>query len=185
MSLCSVRCCSWGAINAPHPGAAPLHGAYAPAEPVALGSRPDSRLRMFRRLPNNLQCGDILENVVLTAGLILLIRWSPRLREALFNPAIQWMVAALASLYILIVSLYGYNAQPMADFRSYPVGTQLAVASDDSEASDETDSYTFIYEKRVYSANSPSTPFPTTPGHSSTASRRHPPSAKRQVRKIR
>lgn len=57
------------------------------------------------------------------------------------------MVAALASLYILIVSLYGYNAQPMADFRSYPVGTQLAVASDDSEASDETDSYTFIYEK--------------------------------------
>ena len=87
------------------------------------------------------------KNVVLTAGLILLIRWSPRLREALFNPAIQWMVAALASLYILIVNLYGYNAQPMADFRSYPVGTQLAVASDDSEASDETDSYTFIYEK--------------------------------------
>ena len=87
------------------------------------------------------------KNVVLTAGLILLIRWSPRLREALFNPAIQWMVAALASLYILIVSLYGYNAQPMADFRSYPVGTQLAVASEDSEPSDETDSYTFIYEK--------------------------------------
>ena len=87
------------------------------------------------------------KNVVLTAGLILLIRWSPRLREALFNPAIQWMVAALASLYILIVSLYGYNAQPMADFRSYPVGSQLAVASDGSEAPDDTDSYTFIYEK--------------------------------------
>lgn len=83
-----------------------------------------------------------LKNVVITAGLLYLIKWNVRLKESLFNPAIQWIVGALITLYILIVGLYGYNAQPMADFRAFPVGTQLL-----GDGTDESDDFLFIYEK--------------------------------------
>ena len=83
-----------------------------------------------------------LKNVVITTGLLYLIKWNVRLKESLFNPAIQWIVGALVTLYILIVGLYGYNAQPMADFRAFPVGTQLP-----GDGTDESADFLFIYEK--------------------------------------
>lgn len=93
----------------------------------------------FLKLSNG---ATFLKNVVITAGLLYLIKWNVRLKEALFNPAIQWIVGALITLYILIVGLYGYNAQPMADFRAFPVGTQLL-----GDGSDESDDFLFVYEK--------------------------------------
>ncbi|MDE5941436.1 MAG: DoxX family protein [Muribaculaceae bacterium] len=84
-----------------------------------------------------------MKNVAIVAGLICLIRWNGRLRESLFNPAIQWMVGAWVSLYILIVGLYGYNVQPMLDFRSFPVGTDLKA---ESAGGDDLE-YVFVYEK--------------------------------------
>ncbi len=66
-----------------------------------------------------------LKNIAITTGLLLLLKWNSEIREALFNPAIQWMVGAWISLYIIIIGLYGYNAQPMIDFRSFPVGTRM------------------------------------------------------------
>lgn len=83
------------------------------------------------------------KNIAITAALVLLLRWNSQLRESLFNPAIQWIVGAWISLYIIIIGLYGYNAQPMADFRSFPVGTSL-VAADGAE--DDND-FLFVYEK--------------------------------------
>jgi len=83
------------------------------------------------------------KNVAITAGLIYLLRHNHRLRESMFNPAIQWTVGALVTLYILIISLYGYNAQPMADFRSFPVGTSLIT----QDVDDDESNYLFIYEK--------------------------------------
>lgn len=93
----------------------------------------------FLKLSNG---ATFLKNVVITAGLLYLIKWNARLKESLFNPAIQWIVGALITLYILIVGLYGYNAQPMADFRAFPVGTQLL-----GDGTDESDDFLFIYEK--------------------------------------
>ena len=49
----------------------------------------------FLKLSNG---ATFLKNVVITAGLLYLIKWNVRLKEALFNPAIQWIVGALISL---------------------------------------------------------------------------------------
>ena len=70
--------------------------------------------------------------------------WNQRLKESLFNPAIQWMVGAWISLYALVIGLYGYNVQPVLDFRSYPVGVSLT--GHNMDVDDETD-YRFVYEK--------------------------------------
>jgi len=86
-----------------------------------------------------------LKNVIITAGLLYLLKWNHRLRESLFKPAIQWMVGAWLSLYILIVGLYGYNVQPMVDFRAFPEGT-LLVGSDADDAVGEDD-FLFVYRK--------------------------------------
>ena len=80
------------------------------------------------------------KNVAITAALGLLLKWNAGLKESLFNPAIQWMVGAWISLYAIIVGLYGYNVQPMADFRAFPVGTSLVSASGDSD-------FVLLYEK--------------------------------------
>ena len=82
-----------------------------------------------------------LKNIAITTGLLLLLKWNSEIREALFNPAIQWMVGAWISLYIIIIGLYGYNAQPMIDFRSFPVGTSLVASGDDDAG------FAFVYEK--------------------------------------
>lgn len=82
-----------------------------------------------------------LKNIAITTGLLLLLKWNSEIREALFNPAIQWMVGAWISLYIIIIGLYGYNAQPMVDFRSFPVGTSLVASGDDDAG------FAFVYEK--------------------------------------
>ena len=85
----------------------------------------------------------LLKNVFITIGLVALIKWNYRLKESLFNPAIQWLVGAWVSMYILVIGLYGYNVQPLLDFRSFPVGTALAA---DESGTDEGD-YRFVYEK--------------------------------------
>jgi len=82
------------------------------------------------------------KNVAITLCLVLLIVWNKTLAQALFNPAIQWIVGAWITLYAIVVGLYGYNVQPMVDFRPFPVGTSL-VATDDG--TDEN--FVFIYEK--------------------------------------
>lgn len=82
------------------------------------------------------------KNVAITVALGVLLKWNAGLKESLFNPAIQWMVGAWISLYAIIVGLYGYNAQPMLDFRAFPVGAPLV-----AEANEEDDNFTLLYEK--------------------------------------
>lgn len=84
-----------------------------------------------------------LKNIILTAGLITLVVCNFRLKEAMFNPAIQWIVGAWISLYAIIIGLYGYHVQPMIDFRPFPVGTSLLPDSD----GDSDDNYRFVYER--------------------------------------
>lgn len=82
------------------------------------------------------------KNVVITAALVLLILWNAKVRQSLFQPAIQWLTGAWITLYILIIGLYGYNIQPLVDFRPYAIGSSLT-----GENSEGEDDYVFVYEK--------------------------------------
>lgn len=83
-----------------------------------------------------------IKNLFITAAIALLILWNGKLRSGLFKPAIQWIVGAWISLYVILVGLIGYNVQPVADFRPFPKGTSLAATDDDGSTE-----YAFIYER--------------------------------------
>lgn len=93
-----------------------------------------------------------IKNVLIVAALIYLIRFN-RLTPGLFIPYTQWLIWALLSLYIFAVQLYGYNIQPLIDFRPYAIGTSLLPADNDEDedtGQDENDGdghgvTTFIY----------------------------------------
>ena len=82
------------------------------------------------------------KNIAITAALIWLAIYNRRIRP-LFSPWIQWVVVALSVAYALIIGLYGYNVQPMVDFRSFPIGSELVR----SDADLTTMCASFIYEK--------------------------------------
>ena len=85
-----------------------------------------------------------LKNIVLTSALVFLIIYSPHVKTGLYKPAIQWLVGATVTLYMIIIGLYGYNIQPMLDFRPYPPGSSLVA---DAGNNDDDAMPTFIYEK--------------------------------------
>ncbi len=93
-----------------------------------------------------------LKNVVLTPALVVLIYWNHRVRQAIFKPDIQWIVATVSMVYIVVLGLVCYNVQPLIDFRPYPEGS--AMFAHDEESDDEI---MFIYsngdEVRQFSAD--------------------------------
>ncbi|MDE7142840.1 MAG: DoxX family protein, partial [Muribaculaceae bacterium] len=82
-----------------------------------------------------------LKNVALAALIALLLAWNSKVRSGLFAPAIQWVAGVWTGVYLIIIALFGYNVQPMLDFRPFPAGTPLAAESDDDTE------YAFIYER--------------------------------------
>lgn len=100
-----------------------------------------------------------VKNILISVGLLFLLCFNSRLKRGLFQPAIQWIIGAGVSLYFIVVALYGYNVQPMADFRPYPIGSELVdvdsdslfdeyyAEDDDSEELSEEVEMTFIYER--------------------------------------
>lgn len=88
------------------------------------------------------------KNVIVTATLIYLIKNNTKYNKGIFKPASQWIVCSIGILYIIAISLYGYNIQPVIDFRPYPVGTDLYTAlSDETDDTDNAIEINFIYEK--------------------------------------
>lgn len=83
------------------------------------------------------------KNVAISVCVVFLVLWNSKVKQGFFQPAIQWMVGAWLTLYILLIGLYGYNIQPLLDFRPFPTGTALASEAD--EADDEV--YAFVYVK--------------------------------------
>jgi len=83
----------------------------------------------------------LVKNVFLTMMLVYLAAFNRRV-TGLFVPYVQWIAGGLLSLYILIVALYGYNVQPLIDFRRFSPGTEL-LSSDETEDA----GFEFIYEK--------------------------------------
>lgn len=89
------------------------------------------------------------KNVAIVLGLILLSVYNRRV-DGLFRPPTQWLVVTVTGVYALIIGLIGYYIQPMVDFRSFPPGTSLiggySEDSPNSEDSDDTAEFVFIYE---------------------------------------
>jgi uncharacterized membrane protein YphA (DoxX/SURF4 family) len=84
-----------------------------------------------------------VKNILLTAALAYLFVYNKKV-AGLFGAYIQWLVATVCSLYILIIGIYGYTLQPLVDFRSFPVGTSLVPAEEDGEDAE----FEFVYEKK-------------------------------------
>lgn len=82
-----------------------------------------------------------VKNLVITLCLVFLLWKNDTGHKPVFRPAIQWVVEVLSGIYILVISLYGYNVQPMLDFRSFAPGHPLV-----SEY-DGLDNIKFIYQK--------------------------------------
>lgn len=86
------------------------------------------------------------KNVVITAALLYLCKFNARLCRSVYRPAIQWIVVAVLMLYAIIISLYGYNFQPMLDFRPYTVGTNLYTTLN-GDTSDDHDNIKMLYQR--------------------------------------
>lgn len=94
----------------------------------------------FLRLSNG---ATFFKNLLITAGLVFLAIYNRKV-AGLFGSYVQWLTVVITATYIAIVSFVGYNAQPMIDFRSFPIGRQLL----NEDVVDEDDSMiTFVYEK--------------------------------------
>lgn len=88
------------------------------------------------------------KNIVLLAALLFLCRYNARVRRELLHPAIQWLGITVIALYIIIIGLYGYNIEPMLDFRPFPVGSGLVASPDEAEDGDEEDEdLRYVYSK--------------------------------------
>jgi len=81
------------------------------------------------------------KNVLLVAMLVYLCFRNSRI-DGLFTSYSQWLVAFFAILYLCVIGYFGFNIQPLVDFRPYPVGTHLIPLSDD-----EVSDIEFVYEK--------------------------------------
>lgn len=81
------------------------------------------------------------KNIALCVGTIWLILFN-RFTGWLIRPYLQWIAVIVSGIFSLAVSLYGYDWQPMIDFRPYPVGSHLY-----SEATGTEPEMVFIYEK--------------------------------------
>lgn len=69
------------------------------------------------------------KNVVITGLCLWLFKYGRTVRT-LILPTLQWLMIVGVSAYVLVIALIGYNAQPLIDFRPYPIGSTLI---DDSE----------------------------------------------------
>ncbi|MCM1292758.1 MAG: DoxX family protein [Bacteroides sp.] len=84
-----------------------------------------------------------LKNIFLTAALVVLAIYNRKV-QGLYGPYWQWMVGLCCFVYCVAIALWGYNLQPLVDFRSFPVGRQL-VADTDTDTGDVQ--FEFVYER--------------------------------------
>lgn len=85
-----------------------------------------------------------IKNVFITAGLVFLFLYNKKLKN-IYGYAVQWLVALFSFLFIITICIIGYSYQPLIDFRSFKVGTNLVEHSDSIAAN--TPEYKFIYKK--------------------------------------
>jgi uncharacterized membrane protein YphA (DoxX/SURF4 family) len=84
------------------------------------------------------------KNVVITLILIYLWRNNSKV-PGLYTPYSQWIVGFFAIIYVAVIGLFGYNVQPLIDFRPYKIGTHLN--PEPSDDADDAPQFKFVYEK--------------------------------------
>lgn len=83
------------------------------------------------------------KNVGLSLCAVWLVRHN-RSGHWLVTPALQWIAFVVSSLFIVFIELYGFNYQPMLDFRPYTTGTTLV---NDPESNSGEPIFKFLYQK--------------------------------------
>lgn len=83
------------------------------------------------------------KNVALTVAIIWLLIYNTK-TKALVTPALQWIVFLASGIYIFFIAWIGYAAQPIIDFRPFPVGSSLVA---DEQGDDDSNNIIFVYEK--------------------------------------
>lgn len=86
--------------------------------------------------------GTFWKNVALTAGIIWLLRYNKKV-PCIVTPAFQWIASIATALFLFCVCWYGYNIQPMIDFRPFKTGVKIV----DESQSDDGPRYTFTYSR--------------------------------------
>lgn len=89
------------------------------------------------------------KNVAITAGVVFLVRFNKE-APCLVTPYLQWLLVMSGGVFILIVAIYGYNVQPLMDFRPFKVGKSVVVESMSSggdSQGEHDDRITFVYRR--------------------------------------
>lgn len=89
----------------------------------------------------------LAKNIIISAAIAAMLFIGNRRAACLFRPAIQWIAVTLSAIYILTLAVYGYNVQPLVDFRPYPTGTDLAAEMAKADSGDDADGMLFVYSK--------------------------------------
>lgn len=82
------------------------------------------------------------KNIFITLALVFLLLTNRRV-GGLYHPYTQWACGVSSLVFVTVVELYGFNVQPVVDFRSFPEGISLL----ENEADSEMPEFEFIYEK--------------------------------------
>lgn len=82
------------------------------------------------------------KNIGISAVLGYLL-WRNRTVPGIYPAPVQWFVATVSLAFPLALSMMGYHVQPVADFRDYPLGSQIFRSASDTDNVDEL----FVYER--------------------------------------
>lgn len=82
------------------------------------------------------------KNIAITIASAWLLIYNKRVHW-LITPALQWLGFTASAILILTIGIVGHIIQPIHDFRSFPIGSQLTIA----DINIDTPHFIFIYEK--------------------------------------
>ncbi|MCH5219948.1 MAG: DoxX family protein [Muribaculaceae bacterium] len=82
------------------------------------------------------------KNIVLLALSGVYFRYN-NLLSGIIMPRIQWFALVITAAFIFAIEIYGYQVQPMIDFRPFPKGTDVSKYVD---SADEAEMF-YIYER--------------------------------------
>ncbi|MCM1349091.1 MAG: DoxX family protein [Firmicutes bacterium] len=89
------------------------------------------------------------KNIFLTAAILFLVFANKHVKY-IYHPYSQWICGVSCLVFVTMVELYGFNVQPMVDFRSVPEGTLLIENDDTTDSGDEESDVDFLF---IYSKN--------------------------------
>ena len=93
-----------------------------------------------------------LKNILITIGVIYLIKYNKYVRLRLFHPELHWLAVMGGMAYMAALSLTCYNVQPVIDFRPYPEESNL-IKDIESDGSEVEFLYTKDGEEKVFTAD--------------------------------